>query len=191
MGFLTVLVYIVLSFSVGVLLITIPSGIINLEALTTSFSQNVLSSFVSNITLILIGLVVILLCIRYIQKSVSGSRRNKNITFESKEGKVNITLSAIEDLLKKMLENREEVSHTKIRVGLKKRIVEVQIKGYLNYEVNLVEFTKEIQEKVKEKLEVLLGEDKKVQVNLQIRKISVSSEKNDKPEPEAPFRHYD
>lgn len=192
MGFLTVLTYVLLSFLVGIFLITLPSGIVLLPNYLRHDAFSGLP-FSSRIALILTGFVVILLCLRYIQKMVSGSRKNKSISFESKEGEVNITLVAIEDMLKKMLESRDEVSHTKVKVGLKKKMVEVKIKGYLNYQVNLVDFTRDIQEKVKEKLQVLLGQDKKVQVNLQIRKIAVSEENGQDKEqdPEIPFRNYE
>jgi uncharacterized alkaline shock family protein YloU len=89
-----------------------------------------------------------------------------------------------------MIEQRDEISHIKVKVRLKKKIIAVQIKGYLNYEVNLVDLTKEIQEKVKERIAVLLGEDKKVVIDLQIRKITVSGDNDKTEEPEIPFRHY-
>jgi uncharacterized alkaline shock family protein YloU len=191
MGFLTILIYIVLSFSVGTLLVVVPTGILNLKNAVDYLNQNTLASFSSSATLVLIGLVIILLCLRYIQKMILSTRQNKNISLESKEGKVNITVMAVEDMLKKMLEERDEVSHIKVKVSLKKKIILVGIKGYLNYEVNLVNFTREIQEKVKEKLEVLLGEDKKVAVNLQIRKITMTDKKEKLEDPEVPFRHYE
>jgi uncharacterized alkaline shock family protein YloU len=190
MGFLTIFIYILLSFSAGISLLLIPTGILNLESLIHYLNQNILNSFSSSITLVLIGLIIILLCLRYIQKMVLNSRQNKNISFESREGKVKITLVAIEDLLKKMIEQRDEISHIKVKVRLKKKIIAVQIKGYLNYEVNLVDLTKEIQEKVKERIAVLLGEDKKVVIDLQIRKITVSGDNDKTEEPEIPFRHY-
>ncbi|MCF7887093.1 MAG: alkaline shock response membrane anchor protein AmaP [Candidatus Omnitrophica bacterium] len=191
MGFLTILIYIVLSFCIGTLLVIVPTGILNLKNAVDYLNQNTLANFSSSVTLVLIGLIMILLCLRYIQKMILNSRQNKNISLESKEGKVNITVMAVEDMLKKMLEEKDEVSHIKVKVSLKKKIISVQIKGYLNYEVNLVNFTKEIQEKVKEKLEILLGEDKKVAVNLQIRKITMRDKKENLDEPEVPFRHYE
>ncbi len=191
MGFLTILTYIILSFSVGTILIAAPAGIINLKSIAAYLNQNVLTTPSSNITLILIGIIIVLLCLRYIQKMISSSRQNKNISFESKEGKVNITLVAIEDMLKKMLEEKDEISHIKVKVSLKKKTIVVKTKGYLNYEVNLVDFTKDIQAIVKEKLQILLGEDKKVEVNLQIRKITVSEKEEKTEDPEVPFRHYE
>ncbi|MCF7916673.1 MAG: alkaline shock response membrane anchor protein AmaP [Candidatus Omnitrophica bacterium] len=191
MGFLTILIYILLSFSVGIFLIAVPTGIINLENAAHYLNQNIFNTLSSNITLTLIGLLIVLMCIRYIQRMVSSSRQNKNISFESKQGKVNITLLAIEEMLKKMLEEKDEISHIKVKVRLKKKTIVVETKGYLNYEVNLVNFTKDIQEIVKEKLQVLLGQDKKVEVNLQIRKITVSEKEENTDDPEVPFRHYE
>ncbi len=191
MGFLTVLIYMLLSFSVGIFLIAIPAGIFNLQEMADYLNQHLFVSFSSNITLALTGLIIILLALRYVQKAISSSRQNKNISFESKEGKVNITLVAIEDMLKKMLEERDEISHIKVNVCLRKKNILVQTKGYLNYEVNLVDFTKEIQEKVKEKIQILLGEDKGVEVNLQIRKIRVSEGKGKDENLEVPFRNYE
>jgi hypothetical protein len=143
----------------------------------------------------LIGWVIILMGIRYIQASLQRSRREKSIPFESPEGKVSITLFALEDMLKKMLEERKEVSHIKPKVFLRKngRIIEVFARGVLMTEVNLVEFIREIQEKVKEKMDVLLGEDRQVRVNLEIRKVNLGEikETTEEQEPEIPFRNYE
>ncbi|MCK4520164.1 MAG: alkaline shock response membrane anchor protein AmaP, partial [Candidatus Omnitrophica bacterium] len=119
-------------------------------------------------------------------------QKNKSITFESDEGKISITLVAIEDMLKKMLEAKTEVSRIKPKVILRKKYIEIAAHGVLTAEVNLVEFTKEIQEQVKEKVHALLGEDKQVQVNLEIRKIAINKkELAEEKEPKIPFRDYD
>ena len=91
-----------------------------------------------------------------------------------------------------MLEEKPEVSHIKPRVSLKKKKIEVSTKGVLTAEVNLVEFTKEIQEKIKEKINTLLGEDKQVEVNLEIKKVSLGNKNKtlEKEEPKVPFRNY-
>jgi len=69
----------------------------------------------------------------------------------------------------------------------------VVARGVLTAEVNLVEFTKEIQEQVREKVHTLLGKDKQVQVNLEIRKIALSKKDllAEEKEPEIPFRNYE
>tara|TARA_Y100000031_G_C8045931_1_gene303900 strand:- start:244 stop:681 length:438 start_codon:yes stop_codon:yes gene_type:complete len=141
----------------------------------------------------LAGVALILLCLRYVQAIFRSSRKNKSINFDSEEGTVSITLFAIEEMLKKMLEERREVSHIKPKVSLRRRRVEVVIRGILTAEVNLIEFTKEIQQAIKKKISVLLGEEKEIRVNLEIRKVALGKKGKliEDKEPEVPFRHYD
>jgi len=192
MGFSTVLIYIILSLTMGLVLIGLALEIITVEIITAYLAE-ISADFPLRWVAVLAGLLLILLCLRYVQASFQRSRRNKSITFESDEGKVSITLVAIEDMLKKMLEAKTEVSRIKPKVFLRRKGIEVVARGVLTTEVNLVEFTKEIQKLVKEKVHTLLGEDKQVQVNLEIKKIALSKEDlmaEDK-EPEVPFRNYE
>lgn len=191
MGFLTVVIYMILSLAVGTLLVCLSLEIITVDAIAGYFN-GIPADFPLRLITVLAGALLILLCLRYIQTIFRRSRSDKSITFESDQGKVSITLVAIEDMLKKMLEEKTEVSRIKPRVLLKKRGIEVVARGILTAEVNLVKFTKEIQKEVKEKMHTLLGEDKPVQVNLEIRKIAIGkTELAEEEEPEIPFRNYD
>lgn len=192
MGFLTVLIYIILSLTTGFILIGLSLGMLNVDIIT-AYLAGISADFPLRLVTVLVGLLLILLCLRYLQASFRRARKNKSITFESEEGKVSITLVAIEDMLKKMLEEKTEVSRIRPKVILRKKGIEVAACGVLTAEVNLVEFTKEIQEQIRKKVHNLLGEDKQVQVNLEIRKIALSKKdltSVDK-EPEIPFRNYD
>jgi len=138
-------------------------------------------------------MIIILVWLRYVFAIFRHSRKDKAITFESEQGKVSVTLFAIEDMLRKMLEERTEVSHVKPRVFLRKKFIEIVTRGILTSEVNLVDFTKEIQESVKGKMSSLLGEGKEVKVNLEIRKVVLKGKKglSEEKEPEIPFRNYE
>ena len=196
MGFFTILIYIILSCAVGSILLATSLNLVEVGVLTGYLERIVFADFyfpsipwVAALT----GLIIILMCLRCIQTSLRRSRKDKSITFESPEGNVSITLLALEDMLKKMLEERTEVSHIKPKVILRKKGIEVVIRGVLTSEANLVEFTREIQEKIKEKMNVLLGEDKPVKVNLEIRKVVMGGRREnfDDSEPEIPFRNYE
>lgn len=193
MSFLTVLIYVILSLSIGLVLVGVSLDLIAITTISNYLEKEIFSDFSSRIIFFLIGTILILFCLQYIQTLLRRCRRNKSITFESPEGKVSITLSAIEDMLRKLLEERKEVSHVRPKVFLRKNLIEVVIRGVLTSEVNLVEFTKEIQESVKEKMHILLGEDKQVKVNLEIRKVIVGGKTAlaDEKEPEIPFRNYE
>lgn len=193
MTFLTVLIYFILSLMAGLVLIGISLDLIVINTIAQYLEKNILSDIWSRLILFLSGLIIILLCARYVQAIFRSSQRNKAITFESPEGKVSITIFALEDMLKKIAEARKEISRIKIKVFLKKAAIEVIIKGVLTAEANLVEFTKEMQEKVKEKLHNLLGEDKEVKVDLEIRKVLFDDKEglSEEKEPEIPFRNYE
>lgn len=192
MGFLTILVYIVLSLAVGILLIGITWDPTILKIGVAYLENQFFADYWLRIVVGMLGILFILMCFSYLQRILQRSRRDKSLIFESEQGKVSITLFAIEDMLRKILELRPEVSHIRVRVVLKKKCIEVMTRGILTAEVNLIEFTKEIQESVKEKMHTLLGEDKEVQVNLEIRKVAIGAKKGliEEHEPEIPFRNY-
>lgn len=192
MGFLTALIYLILSLLIGLLLVSLSLDVIDGALFFNYLQKEVLSDSSLRLIFILVGSMLILLALRYLQISFSSSRKNKAIDFESPQGKVSITIFAIEDMLKKILEKRAEVSHVKPKVLLRKNAIEITTRGILTAEVNLVEFTKEMQEIIKTKMHTLLGEDKEVKINLEIRKVSFDGKKGiiDEKDPEIPFRNY-
>jgi uncharacterized alkaline shock family protein YloU len=145
----------------------------------------------------LLGALIILTCLWLLNSMLVKSRKEKSLTFESAQGKVSITFFALEDMLKKMLDERTEISHTKPKVAVRKKSIIVNIKTNLTSEVNLLEFTSEIQERIKEKLQNLLGDNKEIKIQIEIRKMRFRGERNtndtdsDEDEtPEVPFRNY-
>jgi len=192
MGFIAALIYTVLSLSLGIFLIGASLSLINVSTIFTFLETEIFSNFSTKSILLGVGTTLILLYVRYIQATFRRFRRNKAITFESPQGNVSITLFAIEDMLKKMLEERNEISHIKPKVFLRKKWIELNAQGVLMAEVNLVELTGQIQEKIKEKMQTLLGEDKKVKVNLEIKKVALgASSPEEISESKIPFRNYE
>ena len=195
MGILAGALYIVLSIIASFLLIGLSTQLIEIDTLyiyLRDLTQADLTASSSRLVVFLIGLALLLCLFRYIQVGLNKNRRSKSIRFESNQGTVSITLFAIEDMLKKMLESRPEVSHIRPKVTPRKKGLDILIRGVLNAEVNLVDFTQTIQDKIKEKMDTFLGEDKDIRVNLEIRKVSTRGQnQHQEEEPEVPFRHYD
>jgi uncharacterized membrane protein YuzA (DUF378 family) len=196
MRFLTSLVYILVSLVAGALFISLFFNWIQVDVVSDYLKSVFLADYYFSsprMFFFLVGVALILLCLRYVQAIFRSSRKSKSINFDSNEGTVSITLFAIEEMLKRMLEERREVSHVKPKVFLRRRRVEVVIRGILTAEVNLIEFTKEIQEAIKKKINVLLGEEKEIKVNLEIRKVALGKKGKviEDKEPEVPFRHYE
>lgn len=190
MGFLAVLVYIFISFFLGFVLIGSSLNLIELTNVVYYIEKDLLGDIFLRSAFFLGGLLIILFCIRYIQHIIY--RRERAIISESEYGKVSITLFAIEDTLKNMLETEKGFSHVRPKICAGKRGVNVIIRGNLNSEVNFLTFTKEVQEKVREKLLNLLGEDKDIKVKIEIKKMIFKGKKKivEAEEPEVPYRYY-
>ena len=193
MGFLTIFISVLLALTAGLFFIGVSLDLIVLNTLVSSLENEIAADFTLRLAIFLGALVVVLLCLRYVQRSLLRHRKDKAITFESARGDVSITLFAIEDMLKKLLEERKEISHIRAKVSLKKKTINVLARAVLIAEVNLVAFTKSLQDSVTDKVHSLLGEDKKVKVNLEIKKVALGGKRIllDEKEPEVPFRNYE
>ena len=193
---ISLLVYLIVSFTVGIILIALPFNLDKLRLLA-NYIEIQMTTDPNNILICgLFGILIILTCLWLIHSVLVKSRKDKSITFDAADGKVSITFFALEDMLKKLLEERTEISHTKPKVIVKKKELLVNVKTNLAEEVNLLEFTNEVQGKIKEKLENLLGEDKNIKINIEIRKMRFKGGANredieeEEEEPEVPFRNY-
>jgi uncharacterized alkaline shock family protein YloU len=178
----------------GVSFLGFALNLIDLNLITEYLEKNILLDPYSRIILGLIGILILLFCLRCLQSIFYRLTKEKSINFSSEYGEVSVTVSAIEDLIKKLLEEKKQFSHIKPKVILKKKGIEIIIRGDLASEVNIVEFTKEVQEKVKDKLYAFLGEEKVINVRVEIRKIVFAGKKKEEEEEEKeleiPFRNY-
>lgn len=194
MMFITVLLYMVVSISLGLFLIGILLNAVDVVVILNypepwDALQTAILPPVFRLSFGILGVVIILAVVRHLQAIIS--RRQKSIIFESPQGMVSITLYAIEDMLKKTLEEKKEVSQLKLKVYSSKRSIEVFIRGNLTAEVNLLDFKKEIQAEVKDKLKNILGEEKETKVNIEINKIVFGAGKGVlQKDSEVPFRNY-
>ena len=195
MRFLASLIYILTSFVIGFIFVAIA---LNPDVLTTVvpyIQDNVLADAYSRIVLALIGALIVLLSLKYLGTVIFSSRQDKTVTLKLPQGEVCITLFALEDMIRKFLDEKKEISHIKPRINIRKKNIDVTIRSVLIAEINLVDLTSDIQERVREKLIGLLGSEKEINIRLDIKKISfggkkVIKEDTSEEEPEVPFRNY-
>lgn len=190
MGFLTGIIYILVSFFVGSIFIGLALNLITLHLAVIYINKYILADGYSRLIVGISGGLIILFIFRYLQSLFRNAKQNRSITFESPEGTVDITLFAIEDMIRRMLEGRKEIVRIRPKIISRKKQMEVFIRGDLAVQVNILEFTREIQASIKEKLEAVLGEEKDIKVRIKIRKMIFAGGKKEEEEPEVPFRKY-
>jgi len=194
MGFFTSLIYIIASFFTGGLLIMISLGSIEYLQLENAIGL-IQSSDNSRAITGLLGLLIILICIKTIQSSLAKVQREKTIAFEANYGQVSIGLSAVEDMIRKLLLEFKELKEVKPQVTASKKGLQVTLKVVLSSFTNIPEFTGKIQNLVKERLQTMLGIEEEINIKVEVRKILYSegrakNQVTEEVNPSIPYRDY-
>ena len=138
----------------------------------------------------------------FYQTFTVSSQRGGVIAFDNPSGRVNVSLLAIEELIKRVTVKTPEVREVKSKVSASKRGLHIKIKMLmLKAEGSIPEITSRVQELVKKRVQEAIGLDEPIDVNIFVGKIlpdqerktaSLKKEETPKEEPEqnVPFQGY-
>lgn len=132
--------------------------------------------------LALTGSLLILINISIAQLSIGKSKKHKTIAFENPYGQVTLSLSAIEDYIKKLTNKMTEIKEIKTNITASKAGIEIVAKTILYSGINIPEATEKIQNVIRLRLQEILGIEGKVSIKIHITKI-VQREKLDEQSP--------
>ncbi len=196
MNFISLLIYALTSLAVGAGLVGIALDIdfISIKTYIDSIGMVIDQSFIVRTVVFLSGVLLILMFLRSLQKLFIHSKREKTIKTDTGNGQISITLTAIEDTIKKSLDDEEIISSIRPQIIPTKKDIIINLKLILRSEVNIKEFAKSIQTKIKSKLQAFLGKDTEMIINIEIRKISFPkkglAENEIEDEEQGPLRNY-
>lgn len=132
--------------------------------------------------LVFIGALVMLLALGKL-------KREKTIAFENPDGQVTISLTAIEDFIKRALKQLPEVKELKPNVTAGKKGITIVTRVTLFSDINIPEITEKIQNIVKARVQDMLGVEESIIIKIHVVKIVHKDEaakhlkKDDKPQP--------
>ncbi len=131
---------------------------------------------------------------------ISGGRqKERTIAFDNPSGRVSVSLSAVEDLVKRLMYKIVEVKEARLHIIATKKGIEADARLVLNADVNIPEVTARLQELVKSRIQEMLGIEEAVMVRIHVVKITVEENKSkrskdsgeEKTEPaQVPFHGY-
>jgi len=152
-------------FFVAISLNLIPQEVIA-ETLNTIYSTR-------DIRLILgvTGILFIFVSIMVIQITMGKIQRERTIAFENPDGQVTISLSAIEDFIKRALKQLPEVKELKPNVRAGKKGISIINRVTLFSDINIPETTEKIQHIVKTRVQDMLGVDETINIKVHVVKI--------------------
>ena len=174
MRFFTVLgiiFYAVMIMVIGLALIVfalnllLPADINNLLTFAQSNHNSRVAIGFSGVLLILIGF-------SFAQIILGKFRREKTIAFTTSAGQVTISLSAVEDLIRRLAGIIPEVKELRPNVVANKKGIIVEMRVVLRSEANIPELTSRLQDITKSKIQEILGVDEQIIIRIHVAKIT-------------------
>ena len=118
----------------------------------------------------------------------------RTIAFENPSGGVTVSLTALEDLIKRLIVQMPDIKEIRPHMVAVRKGLEVDIKLVLRHEVNIPDLTARFQELVRRKIEEAIGMEGRINIRVHVVKISLEDIKSKRDEfqvpTQAPFHGY-
>jgi len=151
----------------------------------------------SRIAVGLSGALLILISFSFAQIILGKFQREKTIAFATSSGQVTISLSAVEDLIRRLAGIIPEVKELRPNVIANKKGIVVEMRVVLRSEASIPELTSRLQEIIKSKIQEVLGVDEQIIIRIHVAKIAHDEKDNRRKRdfekedhPAAPFIGY-
>jgi len=172
---LTIILYSILFFLIGVALALVAFNLISKDIVsyTVEFIYNT-----PNMRMIIgiTGGLLIAVTLLVIQIVIGRMQMERTIAFENPDGQVTISLSAIEDFIKRMTRLLPEIKELKPSVIATKKGVNITARLVLFSDTNIPEITEKIQNIIKGRMQDILGLEEAVFIKIHIAKIAQKEE---------------
>ncbi|RJP28819.1 MAG: alkaline shock response membrane anchor protein AmaP [Candidatus Omnitrophota bacterium] len=191
---LGILFYSVVLTIIGITMIAFSLNILHLDRII-DFLSLVALNMDSRVIFGLSGLLLILVCLSFAQLIIGRLQREKTIAFTTQSGQVTISLSAVEDLIRRLSVFLPEIKELRPDViATKKGSLIVDLRVILKSEANIPDLTQRLQDMTKAKLQEVLGIEEEIVTKIHIAKIISVEEKRrrdaDKEPTIVPFSTY-
>ena len=172
---LGVLVYAALMLCVGLALIAAATNFVSAQQWT-----NVLSlakeNLYSQVTLGVIGGLFLLIGATAPFRTSRKLNKNRIIAFQNPDGEVTISLSAVEDYIRKVAGSISDIKEIRSRVSAGRKGINITCDAAIFSGANIPEVTEKMQQVLKNKLNSMLGVEEKINVTMNISKIAKGTE---------------
>ncbi len=175
-GGLTLFFYTLVFFLIGGLLIIIATNIIPLSRIIDTLNIIYTNTDVRLILGVTGGL-LIFISLMVVQITVGLIHKEKTIAFENPDGQVTISLTAIEDFIKRSMKQLAEVKESRPSVRASKKGITIINKVVLFSDTNIPETTEKIQSIVKSRVQDMLGVEEPIEIQVNVIKIAHKDEK--------------
>lgn len=147
----------------------------------------------------LAGLLLILISFSFFQLILGRMQKEKTIAFNNPSGQVTVSLSAVEDFVKRLTSQISEIKESRPNVIVDKKGIQIMLNIILREAMNIPEITLKLQELIRGKVQEILGVEEDILIKIHVVKIVTPEEKEkkkitdkaaNKEEPVIPFQGY-
>ncbi len=180
MRFLTItgiVFYTSIVFFIGGILIIFSLNWLPVQDSLNSLMQYLPLTFNSRVIVGLTGILLIIISYSFAQLILGKMQQEKTIAFANPQGQVTISLSAVEDLIKRLVRSMPDIKEIRPDVIASKKGIEVDLRLILASEVNIPDLTTRLQELIKSKIQETLGIEEQILVKIHVAKIISAEEK--------------
>lgn len=117
------------------------------------------------------GLGLLALNSMFMRAIIGEETRGKTIAFDNPSGRVTVSLSAMEDLVRRLVSREPEVKEVRSTISARKRRLEADVRVVLNADSNIPDLTQRLQDMVRSKIQDTIGLEESVVVRMHVTKI--------------------
>jgi len=107
-------------------------------------------------------------------------RKKRTVTFQNSDGEVMVSISAIEDYVRKIAKNIPEIRDIKSSVDVSRKGINIIAAVSISAGTNIPNITEKIQMEVKNKIQDMLGVEEKMNIKIFVRKIARQDAQNER-----------
>jgi len=169
-GIIAIFIYTMLFSIIGAILMALSLNAGSIEVIT-SWVNYLFHTENIRMSMALTGFLLIVINISIAKLSIAKLKKRKTIGFENPHGQVSLSLSAIEDEIKKLIYKMAEAKDLRPNISAGKSGIEVIIKAVLYSDVNIPDTTERMQNAVHARLQEILGIEEKISIKIHVTKM--------------------
>ncbi len=168
---LSVVIYMLLMLGVGILLLLLSINALSPEQWAELLS--VTSETASyRVTVGVIGGIFVILGILAPYRVEKRIKKNRTIAFQNPDGEVTVSLSAIEEYIRKIAKGISGIKDVSSRVDISRKGIDIVTGVTISAAANIPEVTERIQKEVKNKVQGMLGVEEQINMKMHVKRIA-------------------
>lgn len=179
---LAIIIHTILFLAIGGVLVLLSLNLLSSDMMVSAINY-IYGEPNLNLALGAAGAILILFGLLTARANLSKIQREKTIAFENPDGQVTVSLSAVEDFIKKSVRHLTEVKELRSSVTASKKGINVICKATIFAESNIPETTERIQNIIKSRVRDMLGVEETINTKIHVTKISSRGKGDAQPEP--------